>query len=136
MKITLDEGAFAPVRAHATDAGMDLMTPYAFTVEPGGSAFIDTGVHIQLPPNTAGLLKSKSGLNAKRDIIGEGVIDEGYTGPICVKLRNLGTQPQTFAAGDKIIQLLVVPCLYESIELCERLDDSERGAGGFGSTGR
>ena len=136
MKIKLDEGAYAPVRAHATDAGMDLMTPVEFTIEPGQSAFIDTGVHIQLPPNTVGMLKSKSGLNAKRDVIGEGVIDEGYTGPICVKLRNLGAVPQHFAAGDKIIQLVVLPCLYVETELCDSLEESERGSGGFGSTGR
>lgn len=60
MRIALDEGAYMPVRGHSTDAGMDLLTPIAFVVEPHSSATVDTGVHIELPPNTVGMLKSKA----------------------------------------------------------------------------
>lgn len=71
MRIMLDDGAYMPVRGHSTDAGMDLLTPIAFVIEPNSSVTIDTGVHIELPPNTVGMLKSKSGLNVKHGITSE-----------------------------------------------------------------
>lgn len=79
MKIMLDKGAFMPVRGHNDDAGLDLRTPIAFGIDPGGSAKIDTGVHIDIAPGLVGMLKSKSGLNVKFGITSEGVIDAGYT---------------------------------------------------------
>ena len=77
MKIKLDAGAFMPLRAHETDAGLDLRSPFDCVVPARGSAVIDTGVHVQLPLGTAGMLKSKSGLNVKHGITSEGVIDVG-----------------------------------------------------------
>lgn len=136
MKITLDMGAYIPTRAHKTDAGLDLYSPIDFIIPPGGSVTIDTGVHIQLPPDTVGLLKSKSGLNVNHGIIGEGVIDVGYTGAIRVKLYNLGRRRYKGKQGDKITQLLVLPCLFPSVEVVADLDETERGTNGFGSTGR
>ena len=76
MKVMLDSGAFAPTRAHKTDAGLDLRSPICIEVPANGSAVIDTGVHIELPNGTVGFLKSKSGLNVKHDITSEGVIRE------------------------------------------------------------
>ena len=137
MRIKLDPGAFMPERAHETDAGLDLRTPKEFTIIPRGYAVIDTGVHIQLPPGTYGKLESKSGLNVKYDIVScGGTIDEGYTGSIKVKLYNLGNEVHRFNVGDKIIQLIVQPCLYEPVELTEELEATDRGDNGFGSTGR
>lgn len=137
MKIKLDEGAFEPVRAHETDAGLDLRAPKEFTIFPHDSAVIDTGVHVQLPHGTFGKLESKSGLNVKRDIVScGGTIDEPYTGSIKVKLYNLGEFPYHFEAGDKIIQLIVQPCLYESVEIVDELEATDRGDNGFGSSGR
>lgn len=135
MRIKVDKGCYAPERAHGTDAGMDLRTPVDFTVFPHDSFFIDTGVHIELPEGTYGKLESKSGLNKNRDITSTGVIDEGYTGSIGVKLYNHGNKHQKFKAGDKISQLIVVPCLYERIELVDEISGGERGENGFGSTG-
>lgn len=135
MKIKLDEFALMPVRAHETDAGLDLRTPYSFDIEPGEYAVIDTGVHIQLPKGTVGLLKSKSGLNIKKSVIGEGVIDEGYTGAIVVKLYNLGKEYVAFDKGDKIIQLVIVPYEAPSLIYVDELEETERGDNGFGSTG-
>ena len=86
MKIKLDYWGIMPTRAHDTDAGLDLYAPHNEIVPAHGFALFDTGVHVQLPPNTAGMLKSKSGLNVKHGITSEGVIDEGYTGSIVVKL--------------------------------------------------
>ena len=101
-----------------------------------GSTVIDTGVHIQLPPNTAGVLMSKSGLNIKDGIVSDGLIDQGYTGSIKVKLYNHGTEAKSFARGDKISQLVVLPVLYVKVELVEEIEGGDRGNDGFGSTGR
>ena len=136
MRVKLDEGAFMPARAHDTDAGADIMTPKGFVLSARSSAVIHTGVHVQLPSGTAGVLKSKSGLNVKHDIIGEGVIDEGYDGEIVVKLYNLGRTPHSFNRGDKIIQLLVVPVEYCHFKQVDEIWGGERGSKGFGSTGR
>lgn len=136
VKIKLDEGAFPPIRAHETDAGMDIMTPTALCIRPGDSLAVDTGVHIQLPHGTVGMLKSKSGLNVKWGIQSEGVIDEGYTGSIVAKLYNNGDKTVMFQRGDKITQLVIIPCLYAQIRIVQKLDNTERGTDGFGSTGR
>ena len=136
VKIKLDRGAFMPVRVHDTDAGADLRSPVETVVPARGSRVIDTGVHIQLPHGYVGMLKSKSGLNVKYGITSEGVIDEGYTGPIKAKLYNHSEKDYVIARGDKITQLVIMPCEYVGFELTDDLEDSERGDGGFGSTGR
>lgn len=136
LLISLDNGAILPVRAHGTDAGADIMTPRTVVVPAGGYAVIRTGVHVQLPPNTVGMLKSKSGINVKHDIIGEGVIDEGYSGEVVVKLYNLGRTPHCFKRGEKVIQLVVMPVCYPSIVHVASVEGGERGDAGFGSTGR
>lgn len=136
MKIKLDAGAFVPVREHATDAGADLRSPVDAAIPARHSCVIDTGVHIQLPHGYVGMLKSKSGLNVKYGITSEGVIDEGYTGQIKVKLYNHGEKDYVIERGDKITQLVIVPCEYVKFELVDYLEDSERGNDGFGSTGR
>ena len=136
MKVKLDEGAYMPERAHETDAGADIRTPRGFVLSGKSSAIVHTGVHVQLPSQTAGILKSKSGLNVRHDIVGEGVIDEGYDGEVVVKLYNLGHTPYHFKAGDEVIQLLVVPVKYCDFEQVDDIDGGERGSGGFGSTGK
>ena len=136
MKIKLDPMARIPERAHDTDAGLDLKSPINITVPARGSAIIDTGVHIQLLPGTAGMLKSKSGLNVKHGITSEGVIDEGYTGSIVVKLYNHTFDDYHVNIGDKISQLVIVPILTPELEFVDDLEGGERGDNGFGSTGR
>lgn len=136
MKIKLDAGAFMPVRAHATDAGADLRSPVGAYIPARGSRVIDTGVHIQLPHGYVGMLKSKSGLYVKYGITSEGVIDEGYTGSIKVRLKNDCCLTYNVTRGDKITQLVIVPCEYVGFDLVDDLEDSERGSDGFGSTGK
>lgn len=136
MKIKLDRGAFIPTRAHGTDAGADLRSPTDAVVPAWGSRVIDTGVHIQLPHGYVGMLKSKSGLNIKHGITSEGVVDEGYTGQIKVKLYNHSHERYKIERGDEITQLVIMPCEYVDFEVVDKLDDSERGDGGFGSTGK
>lgn len=136
MKIKLDEGAFAPTRAHETDAGLDLYSPCWIGVKSRGSATIDTGVHVELPANTVGMLKSKSGLNCKHCIQSEGVIDVGYTGSIVVKLYNHSDTDYFVRKGDKISQLVILPIVTPELEIVDELDATDRGDNGFGSSGR
>ena len=137
MKVKLDEGAFEPVRAHKTDAGLDLRTREKKLIWPGDSAIFDTGVHVELPPGYWGKIESKSGLNVNHDIVScGGTIDEGYTGSIKVKLYNLGRESHLFEVGDKIAQLVLTSYLAPEIEYVDELDETERGEAGFGSTGR
>lgn len=136
MKIKLDKGAYMPVRGHKDDAGLDLRTPVAFGIEPGGSVKIDTGVHVQIQPGLVGMLKSKSGLNVKHGITSEGVIDAGYTGSVVAKLYNHGDSLVVFSAGDKITQLVIMPVyIPDELEVVEEFEKTERGDNGFGSTG-
>ena len=136
MKIKLDPWAIMPTRAHDTDAGLDLYAAKDATVNEYSSVLFDTGVHVQLPPNTAGMIKSKSGLNVHHGITSEGVVDVGYTGSICVKLYNHSGVPYEVKRGDKISQLVIVPVVIPPIVVVDELEESERGNNGFGSTGR
>ena len=137
MKIKLDAGAYMPVRVHETDAGLDLRAKEGQIIPAKESAVFKTGVHVKLPKGTAGVIISKSGLNVKHDITSTGLIDEGYDGEIVVKMINHGGLDYKVEAGDKISQLVIVPVLYESIEVVDDLEqDSDRGSAGFGSTGR
>lgn len=137
MKVMLENGAFMPERAHDTDAGLDLRTRHPWSIAPGRRAKFDTGVHIQLPKGMYGKIESKSGLNVNQGVVScGGVIDEGYTGSIAVELYNLGEKIVMFDKGDKIAQLVIMPYATPKLELTEQLDESERGANGFGSTGR
>lgn len=138
MKVKLDNGAIMPTRAHVADAGLDLYTREDTVVPAHGNATFDTGVHIELPPNTYGKLESKSGLNVKHNVVSlGGVIDEPYRGSIVVKLYNLGDTDYTFHKGEKIVQLVVVPCLYVDVEEVDELDmNTDRKSDGFGSSGK
>lgn len=107
------------------------------TIQLSGGTTFDTGVHIAFDPGTYGKIESKSGLNAKHSVVScGGVIDEGYTGSIVVKLYNFGTSPYTVHKGDKIAQLVIMPYLAPKVELVSALDDTDRGDNGFGSTGK
>ena len=136
MNIVLDEGAFMPERAHNTDAGLDLKSPISFVVPAKGSYTVDTGVHVELPMHTAGFLKSKSGLNVNENTLCEGVVDVGYNGSIRAKLYNHGTEDVVIEKGQKITQLVILPIVTPTLRLVDKLSDTERGAGGFGSTGK
>lgn len=138
IDIKIIDNGYAPIRAHLDDAGIDLRTPEKVCVPKGGSATIDTKVSVEIPQHYYGKLESKSGLNVKHNIVClGGVIDSGYTGTIVVKLYNLGDEDYTFNAGDKIVQLLIIPCETPMIQLVADINtDTERGVNGFGSSGK
>lgn len=135
MKIKLD-GTKMPTRAHEADAGLDLYSREKATIYPHESHIFDTGVHAELPKNSVGFLKSKSGLYMKHHITSEGVVDEGYTGSIRVKLVNHGNEPYMVNKGDKISQLVILPILKPELEVVDSLEETERGSNGFGSSGK
>lgn len=137
MKILIEPGAHIPTKAHEEDAGFDIMSPYDVNVPKRGSAVIDAGVHIAIPKGFVGFLKSKSGLNVKHNITSEGVIDSGYTGSIKVKLYNHGDNDYEVKAGDKITQMIFLAIPQDvTFEIVDKLEDTERGENGFGSSGR
>lgn len=141
LKVVLDEGAFMPQRAHDLDVGYDLFSPVAVKLYPRwkngpkNSVIIDTGVHIQLPAGIKGEVASKSGLLFAKDIFTDGTVDPGYTGSIKVKLFNLGTEVFCIEKGQKIAQLVLEKVITPELEETDHLEETERGAGGFGSTG-
>ena len=135
MKIKLDPGAYVPERAHIADAGLDLRSMETRYVSPGEFESFDTGVHVEIPKGHVGLITSKSGLMAK-GITSRGTIDSGYTGSIKAILFNHGEEGYLVRKGDKITQLVVLPCIIEDVELVSHLEETERGDNGFGSTGK
>lgn len=135
LKITLDPGARAPVRAHSTDAGLDLYSAEDKVIPPYGSASFSTGVHVAIPAGFVGLVKSRSGTLFGHSITTDGVVDSGYTGEIRVKLFNNCGARYVVEAGVKIAQLVLLPIITPELEIVEELSDTERGDRGFGSTG-
>lgn len=137
--VRLDPRAILPARAHASDAGLDLFALEPATLEPGQRASIATGVAVEIPAGHAGLVLPRSGLAARHGISvvnAPGLIDSGYRGEVRVLLLNTDlTERFDLAAGDRIAQLVVIAVsLAEPLEVDE-LTDSERGTGGFGSSG-
>jgi dUTP pyrophosphatase len=136
IKVILDEGAKMPTRAHNTDAGLDIYARETQIISARDSAKFDTGVHIEIPAGYVGFLKSKSGLNVKHSITSEGVIDAGYMGAIVAKLYNNSGYDYKVNAGDKITQLVLLPIITPELEEVETFSETERGANGFGSSGK
>lgn len=138
MKIKLDPGAMAPVRMHETDAGMDLFALEDALVPANDHKTVHTGVHVQLPAGTCGILVSRSGMNIRHGVITTGLIDEGYIGEILVSVINGGSDDYLIHKGDRITQLIVVPANYDPVEIVDSLEDpgpGGRGTCGHGSTG-
>lgn len=136
IRTKIRDDAFLPERAHDTDAGADIRTPEGFRLRAHDSEIVATGVHVELPAGTVGMLKSKSGLNTRYGIVSEGVIDEGFSGEIIVKLYNFSDHDYMFQRGDKITQLVVMPVHYVTYEQVDEIKAGERGTDGYGSTGR
>ena len=135
IKIQLDKGASVS-RAHPYDAGLDLCAVEGGCIGCNQSQTFDTGVHLQIPEGYVGFIKSKSGLMVNHGITTDGTIDSHYTGSIRVCLFNHGGSKYEVKAGDKIAQLVIVPCYLPRLELVSNLEETDRGDNGFGSTGR
>jgi dUTP pyrophosphatase len=134
----LNEEARLPEYAYEGDTGLDLFSTSEAVIKPGKSALIPTGISIQLPPKTEGQIRPRSGLALKHQVTvlnGPGTVDEGYRGEIGVILINHGTLPFKIEVGMKIAQMVIQPVLSVKVEKVEKLNETDRGVGGFGSTG-
>ena len=134
MKFAVDDGGFAPVREHKTDAGVDLRTPRNVIISPHSSEFVDLLVRVEIPKGYVGLLTSKSGLMNK-EIKTTGTIDCGYSGTIGCRVFNHSDRIAVFNRGDKVTQLVVMPCITDEVEIVDEIKAGDRGENGFGSTG-
>ena len=137
----LRENAILPTYGSAEAAGADLYACLEadVTIAPGKTAFIPTGLAMELPRGCAGLIYARSGLACKRGLAPAnkvGVIDSDYRGEFIVALHNHGDDEQTVSNGERIAQLIITPVLTPAYEETGRLSDTDRGMGGFGSTGK
>ncbi|HHV43568.1 MAG TPA: dUTP diphosphatase [Firmicutes bacterium] len=134
----LSPEAKLPEYAHEGDAGLDLFSVDETVIAPGEVAAVGTGISIELPPNTEGQVRPRSGLALKHQITvlnSPGTIDQGYRGEIKVLLFNCGKEPFSVTKGMKIAQLVVAPVHRVKVETTDSLSDTARQDGGFGSTG-
>ena len=138
----LKENAKIPKRATSGSAGMDLYAciDEPITLAPGHLAIVPTGIAIALPDNTcAAFLYARSGLGVKHGIClsnGVGVIDSDYRGEICAGLCNVSDKPYTIEPDERVCQMVIAPVLTPDVVEVSELDDTDRGEGGFGSTGK
>jgi len=134
----LNENATLPTRGSKEAAGWDLYAAEDATINPGETVKISTGIAIALPENTFGAIFARSGLATKQGLAPAnkvGVVDSDYRGPVIVALYNHSKEERTVNAGDRIAQLVVLPYVPVDLTEVEKLDDTERGDGGFGHTG-
>ena len=134
IKTVLHDGANIPARAHKTDAGLDLFATKGGWIFPKCHKTFGTGTHTSIPAGFVGLLTSKSGLMMK-GITSRGTIDSGYVGEIRAVLFNHSWKFIRIKPNQKITQLVILPIITPELELVDSLEDTERGNGGFGSTG-
>jgi dUTP diphosphatase len=136
----LSEAARAPARARDGDAGYDLHAAEPAVIEPGGRASVGTGIALALPGGHAGLVVPRSGLAARHGIAlanAPGLIDPGYRGEVRVLLLNTDREaPFEVEPGDRVAQLVIVRVEGPELEEAQALEETGRGTGGFGSTGR
>ena len=136
----LSAAARPPAQAHEGDAGYDLHAAEAVTIAPGERASVGTGIAVAIPAGQAGLVVPRSGLAARHGISvvnAPGLIDSGYRGELRVLLLNTDrAEPFSVEPGDRIAQLVLVDVETPELEEVVELDETARGAGGFGSTGR
>ena len=136
MKVKkLHPQAKLPVRAHATDSGADLFALERTVLPPHAISHVHTGIAVELPENTSGIIWGKSSVESKGVKAMAGLIDAPYRGELIVCMYNLNSTEFVFETGQKIAQLVVLPTLYPSFEEAAELTDTARGSGGFGSTG-
>ncbi len=137
--LRLDKELPPPQRAHPSDAGFDLVTAVDVDLKPGERAIVPTGLAVAIPAGFAGLVVPRSG-HAARHGVGvvnsPGLIDSGYRGEIKVILINHGSEPVWFERGERVAQLVITPVALVELREADDLDVTERGAGGFGSSGR
>ena len=130
--------AVLPAYAHQSDAGMDVRSVVDVVIPPGGRALVPTGLVAVIPPMHELQVRPRSGLALKHGVTvlnTPGTVDSGYRGEIGVILANFGDKDFAVAKGDKVAQLVFAPVVQPEIVETDTIDETDRGAGGFGSTG-
>jgi dUTP pyrophosphatase len=136
--VRLDRALPLPAYAKPGDAGLDLRASEAVTLEPGGRGLVPTGLAVAIPEGHAGFVLPRSGLAMHKGVTvlnAPGLIDSGYRGELKVVLINHGGEAVGIGRGERIAQLIIQPVAQAHLVEVERLPDSTRGEGGFGSTG-
>ena len=134
--VKMHPDAQAPSRVYEGDAGNDLCALEDFSLFPGQTKLIKTGIAIAVPPHCYGKVDGRSSLAKMGVFVTGGVIDHGYTGECGVFLNNLGTEKLNFRKGDRIAQIIFLPIVEVTFKQVDKLPNTARGSGGFGSTGR
>lgn len=135
----LHPDAILPQYGSADAAGADLCSIEEITIAPGETKLVHTGLAMAIPQGFGGFIFARSGLATKRGLAPAnkvGVVDADYRGEVMVALYNQGSTEQTILKGERIAQMVFLPCPQATLELCDSLEETERGNGGFGSTGR
>lgn len=139
IPITLGDGAVLPAYQSADAAGMDLCTTCDFGLDPLERKLVPTGIRMEIPRGYEGQVRPRSGLALKHGISmvnAPGTIDSDYRGEIGVLLVNLGQNRVEFKEGDRVAQLVICPVVQASLHVVSELGETDRGSGGFGSTGK
>ena len=139
LPITLSDGATVPTYATEGAAGMDVRTIEDVLLQPMDRKLVRTGIHMAIPPGFEIQVRPRSGLALKHGISlvnSPGTIDSDYRGELGIIMINLGAEPVSLNKGDHIAQLVLAPVVKASVVVVEQLDETERGGGGFGSTGK
>lgn len=123
MKVFLEDGAYLPKRGHRIDGGFDFRAPYSFSIYPGERKVVDTGVHVRLPTDSVGLIAGKSKIMREKGVISQGIVDASYRDSVHVILINTSKQIVEFSVGDRIAQLIVLPCLFVDIDEVQTLNE-------------
>ena len=137
MKVKkLDPRAKLPQRAHPTDSGADLFALTRTVLPARSTTHVHTGIAVELPENTSGIIWGKSSVESKGIKAMAGLVDAPYRGELIVCMYNLNDTEFVFEEGQKVAQLVVLPTLYPTFEQADELSDTSRADGGFGSTGK
>lgn len=137
----ISKNAFVPTYGSEFSAGADLYAclDASLKIESGETAFVHTGISLEIPQGFAGLVFARSGLSCKKDLAPAnkvGVVDSDYRGEIMVALHNHGKEARTVEHGERVAQLLIMPYVTADFIESDELSNTERGTGGFGSTGK
>lgn len=132
----LSENAVMPKKAHKADAGFDLTATQDYIINENGRVLIDTGIAVEIPNGYFGMVTGRSGNTIRYGLVGQlGIIDSGYTGSIGVMLFNTTKFEKRIRKGERVGQLIIMPAPEVEFEEADKLSESDRGTGGYGSTG-
>ena len=139
IKIVTKDGGKVPVYGTNSAAGADIFSNEDFVLPTGQSRLVHTGIYIELPEGYEAQIRSRSGLSLKQGVVvlnSPGTIDSDYRGEVCVILHNFSETTHNFYKGDRIAQMVIAKHEHAEFEIVEQLSETQRGEGGFGSTGK